>query len=448
MLKKTGAIFCVILLLFGCAGQQQGYKPSQGIRYSGFSSGIEKFEGYKAAMLLPLSGKLAKQGESLQNATLLAMSELGEKNIVINFFDTESTPSGALQAARAAVAQNAEIIIGPLTGDEAEAISPLTKSERIPVVSFSTSPRILQNGVYSLGLLSSEQISSVIKFAAAKGRKNFAILVPDNSYGMGLAKAAYETTKDNSVNLVKIGFYPPESIDFTQILSDMTDYAKRAEQAELLKKAAENKLENGDESAAEELKRLKNIDSVGEVDFDAIIMPESGAKLKSASSMLGYYDVFSPEVMILGTATWDNTNLTKETTLYGAYYPALSKEHSVYLAEQYQKAYGHYPESLSLMAYDAVSLLSELAKSGDNSTATRLLSERGFTGINGDFKFFADGTNSHKLKIFEITAKGPKEVFNDSAEKNTENYDFSPNLLPQIYGKDQDEVLRFLQSNY
>jgi len=447
VLKKYSAMFLSILLLFGCAVKQQKIDPSGSVRYSGFSSEVEKFDGFKAAMLLPLSGKLSKQGEGLQNATLLAINELDDKNIVIDFFDTQSSPDGAAKAARGAVAQGANIIIGPLTSDEVEAVTPLAKSERIPVVSFSTSPRVLQNGIYSLGLLSEEQIYTIMKFATDKGRKNFAILVPDNNYGMGLAKAAYRSAKINRVNLIKIGFYAPDSIDFSQLLSDMTDYKKRSERADNLKKSAERRLENGDESAAADLQRMKNVDSIGGVDFDAIIIPESGAKLKSAASMLGYYDVFAPEVMMLGTATWDNTNLSRETTLYGSFYPALSKEHSSYLFDKYQKTFSQNPESLYSFAYDAVALLSELGKSENSSVSARLLDEHGFSGLNGSFKFFADGTNSHNLKIFEVTAKGPKEVFADENQERVYEYIPADESLPVVYGKDSDEVLRFIQIN-
>lgn len=448
MLKRFSAIFFGCLMLFSCATEQQTSSGNRGVRYSGFASEVGNFEGFKAAMLLPLSGKLSKQGEGLQNAALLAVNELNEKNVVIDFYDTQSTSEGALQAARAAISQGNKIVIGPLTSDEVEAITPLAKSERIPVISFSTSPRVLQHGIYSLGLLGNEQIAAIMNFAANKGRKNFAILVPDNSYGMGLAKAAYEEARKNNVNLVKIGFYPPTSIDFTEVLADMTNYNQRSGRAASLKKAAENRMENGDEEAEKDLNRLKNLDTVGGVEFDAIIIPESGAKLKSASSMLGYYDVFSPEVLILGTATWDNTNLTKETTLYGAYYPALSKEHANYLSEKYQKIYGQYPESLYSVAYDAVAMLGELGKEDVSSVEARLLDTRGFSGFSGSFNFYADGTNRHNLKIFEVTAKGPKETFSSVSEDAAENVGFNMQSLPEIYGKDASEVLHFLQSNY
>ena len=196
MLKRISVTFFCILMLFGCASEQNHPSSSaEGIRYAGFSSEAEKFDGFKAAMLLPLSGKAAKQGEGLQNATILAFNELKDNNVVLEFFDTKSTPEGALLAARGAISQDAKIIIGPLMSEEVEEISYTAKSDRVPVVSFSTSPKVLQKGIYSLGLLGSEQIKTIVRFAADKGRQEFAIIVPDNHYGMSLAKSAYEACK-------------------------------------------------------------------------------------------------------------------------------------------------------------------------------------------------------------------------------------------------------------
>ncbi len=78
------------------------------------------------------------------------------------------------------------------------------------------------------------------------------------------------------------------------------------------------------------LRQLNAKDTDRGVDFDAVLLPESGARLKSAVAMFGYYDVFAPEVKFLGTSVWENTRLNKESTLKGSWYPALSRNHNAY----------------------------------------------------------------------------------------------------------------------
>lgn len=433
-------------MLFGCSTDSERKIDGAGLRYAGFESGMNDFSGFKAAILLPLSGKAARLGIGMQNAAMLAQSEINNRNLILEFFDTKSTPEGAANAARGAVAQGAKIIIGPLLSEEVIAITPIARAENIPVVSFSTSPQVLQSGIYTLGLLSDEQIRKIIDFAYYKGRENFAMIVPDNQYGLGLAKYAYIATREKGANLIKIGFYPQDSIDFTKLLSDMTNYQSRVKTVDAMKRDAQARYEQGDESAEAELKRLEKMDSLGKLDFDAIIIPESGSKLKSATSMLGYYDVFSPEVMFLGIATWDNTNLTKETTLYGAYYPALSKQYSAYFSEKYLNLYGQYPENLYSVAYDAVSVLSALANERNQDLQDRLLDPAGFTVLSGDIRFYQSGTNKHNLKIFEVTSEGPKEV-TEKQDKPKESFGFATLDFPEIYGKDVEEVKRFIFSD-
>ena len=448
MIKKFSAIFLSILLIASCSTSTDERISVKGVRYSGFSSGLNDFEGFKVAALLPLSGKAAKQGEGLQNAAMLALSESNNDKLVLDFFDTQSTADGALIAARSAAAKGADLIIGPLTSDEVWAITPLARSNGLPVVSFSTSKSVLQKGIYTMGILADEQIQKIVEYASKKGRERFAIIVPDNNYGMRMARSAYIATRRSGVVLVKIGFYDPETIDFSQLLKEMTNYGSRSAQMEKMKSDAQKRLDEGDVSAAEELSRLKKYDSYGDVDFDAIIIPEGGIKLKSAASMLGYYDVFSPKVMFLGTTVWDNTNLSKETTLYGAVYPAPSKQSAGHFPDSYKELYGQYPEMLYTVAYDAVALASALSKS-KYSVNDALLSDDVFSGLNGEVRFYADGTNKHNLKIFEITEKGPKEVFENSYQFFAENerFGFATLETPQVYGKDEAEVIRYIMSD-
>ena len=101
-----------------------------------------------------------------------------------------------------------------------------------------------------------------------------------------------------------------------------------------------------------------------------------------------------------------------------------------------------------MVAYDAVAVLVELGKENPTSLEERMLDARGFSGFNGRFVFYADGRNKHNLKIFEVTAKGPKETFFEASEITDGEMGFYAQTLPEIYGKESSEVLRFLQSNY
>lgn len=95
------------------------------------------------------------------------------------------------------------------------------------MVAFSTDSGALQNSVYTLGLLVEEQVNRIIAYAAGRGRRSFALLVPDNSTGIAAAQAAVKATAGSEARVVKIAFYPPKSTDFSEIIRQLSDYDRR-----------------------------------------------------------------------------------------------------------------------------------------------------------------------------------------------------------------------------
>ena len=130
-----------------------------------------------SAFYLPLSGKAANIGQGMQNAMFLALDDLKNNKVVLKFYDTKSTGIGAKQAAEKAIAGGAQLILGPLMSDEVKNTSRVALSDDIPVISFTTSPQVLQKGVYSIGLLNGEQIDRIVSYATAKGKTRFGFIV-------------------------------------------------------------------------------------------------------------------------------------------------------------------------------------------------------------------------------------------------------------------------------
>ena len=126
---------------------------------------------FRVGMLLPLSGQASEYGQGLKNAALMALDDVKADNLVLQFYDTKSTPSGARIAAENAIAQNAKMIVGPLMSSSVQAIEDETTYKGIPVVAFSTNTEVLRPQVYTLGLLVEEQVNRIIAFAASKGKK-------------------------------------------------------------------------------------------------------------------------------------------------------------------------------------------------------------------------------------------------------------------------------------
>ena len=429
MFKKFNVVlFC--LLICGCSYLQKSkseayysrdYVPSAPVKMVGTTDfsyvDLGDAESLRVAMLLPLRGKLASMGESMKNAAMMAIGDVNNNNLVVQFYDTKGTSSGARVAFENAMNANSRLILGPLLAEEVAAISNEAKSRGVPVISFSTSPSVLQPGVYSIGLLNDDQINSVIKYAVGQGRKRLAVVLPDNQSGINMLKSVMKAGRDNGMEVTKVGFYSPTAMDFTGLASSMAGGAREG----------------------------------GDAGFDALLVPEYGNRLKSITSMFSYYDVSAPQVLFMGTSVWANTGLSKETELYGAVYPVMSMSRQHSFASKYKELFGQTPNGLGIFAYDAISMASAMANQKGNIVA-QIVKPDGYSGMSGLFRILENGQNEHGLDIVRVSAGGNGVVqsapsqfygvnYGSAGYIGSENY---PQSMPAIYGKDANYVRNLL----
>lgn len=364
-------------------------------------------DSLRVAMLLPLSGSLAEMGQEMKNAAMMAIGDINNNNLVIQFYDTKGTGSGARVALENALNAKSNLILGPLKAEEVAAISAETRTHNIPVVSFSTSPNVLQERVYSIGLLNDDQIKRIVRYAADHNRRRLAVVLPDNQSGINMFKSALAAAQKYGVTVTKVGFYAPNTMDFTGLVTQMT--ASR---------------------------------SSGDVGFDALLVPESGNRLKAITSMFSYYDVAAPDVLFMGTSVWANTGLSKETELYGAVYPLMPLARIEKFTEQYNELFGNRPNSLSIYAYDAVAMAAFLTQTDRDNLSEQIVRSQGFSGMSGLFRILPNGLNEHGLDVVKVTASGPQLVeaamqqfYTTGEYENTWQSGSGYITMPQIYGK-------------
>lgn len=444
MLKHISALFLSLTLL-GCSTSNVNHLGGADASSTDFSEiNLSENSSFRVGVLLPLTGDAARYGNGLKNATMIALEDVKNPNLILQYYDTKSSDEGARIAVQNAINQNVKMIIGPLKSSSVRAISDETTRRNIPVIAFSTTEDVLQPSVYTLGLLVDEQVNRIISYAVKQGRSRLALLVPDNATGIAVAKAAVKAAQKNSIIITRIAFYPPNTSDFSSILKEMTDYNTRHARMEKLKASLKAKADAGDAESAKALKRVSSHDTLGEIDFDMVLIPEKGAKLKSAVAMFGYYDVFAPDVKFLGTSLWENSNLNSESTIIGSWYPAISRSHSNYFVNKYAYVFGERPQALYALGYDAVALSNAIAKQGGNNYTSVITNPDGYVGINGMFRLFENGRNQHSMDIIEV--KKTEDVIIDEAPKRFENIntEFSSDdiiltetyRVPFIFGKD------------
>jgi len=359
----------------------------------------------RIALVLPLTGQYGGIGADLLDAATLALFDIGGQRMELVVADTQGTPEGAAAAVRQVLAGQPDLIVGPLFAQEVSAAAPVAEQAGIPMIALSSDLTVAEPGVYLLGIAPEQQIDRVIAHAAQQGFLRFAVLAPQNAFGRRMAGAMEQAVARSGGQVVQRAFYNPDGLGIEETVRELTRY--KARQADLEAQIAELRL-RGDEVSLAAIARLEEMEQAGTVSFDALLIPESGSLLRELSAWLGYYDVNPTQVRLMGLANWNDPSLLREPLLRGAWFAMTPRDRTAWFNGRFEAAYGSTPPPVAALAYDAMALAAGLSKAGDNGdfSEAAVTDWRGFSGIEGIFRFNGDGTPERGLVVMEIQPGG------------------------------------------
>lgn len=353
-------------------------------------------------LLLPLSGPRARLGRSLLDAAQLATFEVADKNFVLLPRDTAGTPEGARAAAVSAIESGARLLLGPVFSSSTLAAAPIARSAGINMVAFTNNRAAAGDGAFVLGYLPSQRIARIVSYAASRGTTRFAALLPEGPYGDGASDAFVQAVERAGATVVRIERYiANDSQSAAEASKRLGDYEGRKlaleEQRKILAEA-------DDEVSRRALKRLEPLETLGDVDFEAVLLLESGDALKGLVPLLPYYDIDIRTVRVLGINDWSARSLRREPSLSRAWYVTSSAESVKDFAARFTKIYGRAPHPISPLAYDASALAAVLASrdGGADFSAESLTAPNGFAGSAGLFRLMPSGLVEHQFAVYEV----------------------------------------------
>ncbi len=361
------------------------------------------------ALLLPLSGKHARVGQSMLNAAQLAVFEIAGGEFVLIVRDTRGTAEGARVAARSALRAGASLILGPLFAHSVEAVAEEARPNGVNVIAFSNDVSVAGGGVFVMGLAPRSQIKRVLGYASLQGLRRYAVLAPNTSYGQTVIDAMEAEIEANNDELTQIAIYDPNE-DPSAEVQVLANFEERHEA--LLKRREELEALGDNAAAKDELERLKFVETIGKPDFDAVLLPVGGKNLLTPAPLLSFYDVDPGEVQFLGTAFWADARLGTEATLQGGWFaappPALWEE----FKRRYEAVYSKEPVRIASLTYDATALAAVLSRNAattgqapDFSTLA-ITQPSGFAGMDGIFRFLPTGEIQRGLAVLQMTKDG------------------------------------------
>ena len=318
---------------------------------------------HRVALLLPVTGPDAEVGQSIANATALALSDTKATNIRMVTYDTGP---GVAAATKRAIEDGNKVILGPLRGDDVVEVAQMVRPAGVPIISFSNDVGVAGQNVFLLGHLPNQSIERVVRYAKSQGMNRFAGVVSSNVYGQ-------------------------------RAQSNITT-AVRAAGGTLVGIQVSNGTAASADAAARRLAQIGNI--------DAVLIADSGRAAIATVPALRRSGLGTAK--ILGTDLWNiDGTLAGSSIMYGAWFASVSDTLYTQYATKYRARFGKAPLRLSSLGYDSVLLVARVARDwrpGTRFPVGQLTDPQGFIGVDGAFRFNTNGLTDRMLEVQEIQA--------------------------------------------
>ena len=320
---------------------------------------------HRIALLVPLNGNNGAVGQSISNATTMALLDTNAENLRITTYDTSADAGNA--AARA-VADGNTLILGPLLASNVSAARVETRRSGVPIISFSNDTTVAASGVFVMGHIPEQSVSRTVRYAQKKGATSFAALAPNGDYGDRSMAA---------LNNVLRGF------DGSLASSERYD--------------------RGNVSIANAARRLR-----ARGGYDAVLIADGAMLATQAAVALKEETSEQPaaDTQILGAELWSGESaLTRPAAMRGALFSAVSDARFKNFSDSYEERFGGKPYRISTLGYDAVLLTLRVSRDwriGSRFPQSELRSDGGFLGLDGPFRFGLDGVIQRAMEVREV----------------------------------------------
>ena len=358
-------------------------------------------EKLKIGLMVPLTGPDKDLGQSIIKAVRLAIKDIDSNFIEIIPKDTASKANKALKSAFELKQMGVKVVIGPVFY---ESISYLDEIKEITFLSLTNKTLDLPKNVISAGINSTSQFNTIKKFIENNKIKRTIFLTPIQDYEFEVKKGI----KESRIKVFKDYDYNTEPTKLTKQIEEITNYKVRKQnlEDEILR------LKNSNDTNKErKIKKLEQKYTLGNLNFDAVVISDFDESLKSVSTSLLYSDVSPNEKYFITLNQWFDKSLLNEVDIQPLYYPSINKSNFENYKDKYFKEFNIYPSHLSLLSYDLVGLIYYLSLKTNLSNLNKLFKRKNsFKGKIGVFDIKNNKIN-HRLNFYKIEDKKITEIF-------------------------------------
>ncbi len=353
-------------------------------------------------LLVPLSGDNKNLGELIVKSTRMALKEIDSNNLEIYPKDTASDPNKTLRSALELKKLGAKVIIGPVFFDN---LIYLNEVDDVIFLSLTNKTSNLPKNIISSGVNSVSQLNTIKKFVENNEIKKTIFLTPDLDYKEEIKKAINKS----KIKVYKHYVYNTEPTKLTKQIEEITNYKIRKQNlADEIKRIEKSDLEDKEKR----IERLKKKYTIGNVNFDSVVISDFDESLKSVITSLLYTDVSPKKKYFITLNQWFDESLLSEKIIQPIYFPSINRKNLDDFNNKFNKTYNKMPNHLSLLAYDLLGLIYFLSlKKSDLTNINDLFKKK--NSFKGKIGIFDIQNNQiyHRLNFYKIENNNFKKIF-------------------------------------
>tara|TARA_B110000438_G_C15808532_1_gene648541 strand:- start:602 stop:1882 length:1281 start_codon:yes stop_codon:yes gene_type:complete len=265
--------------------------------------------------------------------------------------------------------------------------------------SFAPKKESAKDCVYLINFFPEDDLLALFKHFPKDSK--VALLYPENAYGYKISEIIDLIAEKSNSLLINRASYKEDLTNAREAIKDLSNYDFRKYELERQKKILKNK---NDKISKKALKKIERFETIGNVNFTHIILPDYGIRLLEIAPLLPFYDVDPNIVQFVGTGVWDDSVFFDEPSLQGAIFSGIEVSERLEFFLNYENIYQEKPIRTATIPYDLLGIINYIISKNMNlGEAYDLLdnSDIKFNGIDGRFSF-VDNIIFRDLNILTI----------------------------------------------
>ena len=327
-----------------------------------FNQNIFASEKIKIGLIVPLSGENYLIGEKIIKSIIMAINKINDDRIEIIPKDTKSNPIDTLRVSKELNKEGVKIVIGPVFNESTKYLDDL---EDVTFISFTNKLIGNPKNVISAGVNAISQLQTIKKFNDKNNLSKSIFLIPRSQFKKEIEEAIYKT----KIGHKEIFYYDREPTKLTKQIEDLTKYNVRKNNLKYEIKRLE---ELSFKDKERKIQNLKKKDTLGNINFDSVIIADFDENLKSVATSLLYTDVSSKRVPYITLNQWFDESLLKENSIHPIYFPSINKNNYELFMNEFKNTYGYDGDQLSFLSYDLIGLVYFLIYENDFNISKKI----------------------------------------------------------------------------